>query len=1134
MDDLLYLPWSAGLDWIEETDLEKLLVVGSAQESDIARLVGRANDTRELVRGSEPDLASGVYARLYRGQWFAVARADGGPEGTPQSFRSRRATPAMTGHIDRSMAALDDLWDNATPMQPASAIQVGDTVRVTSSGEVGAVSKVTRMRSGYQITVAVSGRARKFRLGDLEQIKGDPSDPAFWIQQGSASADDVALTMTYTKLRNPLTDVLYSFAASKTIFRAYQFIPAIRMLTGGTGRLLVADEVGLGKTIEAGLIWNELDQRFGLDQSTGGNLRRALVIAPASLAYKWRDEMDRRFDRPLEIIKPDRLRKIAADVASGGDPSINAVISVESLRAQDEVLELLSDVHVRFDFVVIDEAHQMRNRGRKTNDMGRIFSLLADNLLLLSATPVNLRTTDLFNLLNLLDEGTFPDETTFDALVEPNAVLNRALRSVLGVEPGRKALRELDRLGPAQGPASVGASLRERPIFRRLEELLDTDAPLGPSARAEAREILMDLNPLGSAFTRTRKVDLREDRAVREAQQVHVTWSAAESELYDLVWEFFMARAREMNIPPGFAMQMPLRQAASCLPALQRRARNAAAQQADYDDDPDEVELEGAERTRAWAELAAEYPKVLTPIVGDTKYDAFAEKLQQLRAGGIGQYMVFSTFPGTLEYLRDRLSDDGFDARVMTGKTPMDQRADLMDRFREGEFEVFLLSEVGSEGLDFQTCNVVVNYDLPWNPMRVEQRIGRVDRFGQEHEKIFVINMHIPGTIESDIFERLYSRIDIFRDSVGDLEPILESEFSRFQREVLNPTLNKQQRQQLVDAQATALENEKKTLQRLEDSRAYLPTLDNLRVAGMSENGPDGGRFVGPVELERLIRRLIEPLGGTLKPAKGEHVWQLRGTPEIAARVGDIARAVRTDRNRYNRLEVGLRNGAALLVTFDAPTASKHNVDLISVRHPLVEAALLAIEDDRMGLNRYGVVHVPGLPPGSRYAVQLDLAESTGIRPRLEMWATALDCQTLKPALEVEDLLLSALASGTLIDGRVPHDIDMADFLEHLDDEAWERQGLTKDKRAADNSALVDARLSAKQRSYSAQRKRWTEDLLGGTGRSRDERMIRMAKGAIRNIDTQWEREGRAIRSKTELTLDLSTVAYLLLVGEEA
>ena len=164
----------------------------------------------------------------------------------------------------------------------------------------------------------------------------------------------------------------------------------------------------------------------------------------------------------------------------------------------------------------------------------------------------------------------------------------------------------------------------------------------------------------------------------------------------------------------------------------------------------------------------------------------------------------------------------------MTGGTPMDQRQRIMDDFRAGKFDVLLLSQVGAEGLDFEFCNALVNYDLPWNPMQVEQRIGRLDRFGQTSEKIFIFNMHVPGTIESDIFERLYTRIGLFEQSIGELEPILRDELKSMTRALLDPRLSESERSAEAERMAVALAERAQQVKQLEEARGALSTVDQL------------------------------------------------------------------------------------------------------------------------------------------------------------------------------------------------------------------------------------------------------------------------------------------------------------------
>jgi SNF2 family DNA or RNA helicase len=220
-----------------------------------------------------------------------------------------------------------------------------------------------------------------------------------------SDAENIALTLTATKLRDPLTDVIYSFQTSRTLFRPYQFKPVLKMLMGTKQRILIADEVGLGKTIEAGLIWSELDLRMPMEN--------VLVVCPAALKKKWQDEMYRRFDRKLEDLNNERLSTWLDQIELGRSEPLKAIASLEGLRSSIH-LERLARLAPRFDLIIVDEAHYLRNSHTQSFALGEIISDIADALVFLSATPLNLGNNDLFNLLNLLDSSQFFDRGVFD------------------------------------------------------------------------------------------------------------------------------------------------------------------------------------------------------------------------------------------------------------------------------------------------------------------------------------------------------------------------------------------------------------------------------------------------------------------------------------------------------------------------------------------------------------------------------------------------------------------------------------------------------------------------------------------------------------------------------------------------
>jgi len=1116
IDDLLYHSLDAGLSWLSEGVATRVLVVGRPEPAQVSALEALDADVRETeLPFWVKELRLGVYGVHRRGALEAlVVVSDALPEGPSTSARHRFTDDGDRRHLAAARDVLLENWEDARPLLGSSGFAVDDVVAVIGTIKIGRVRRVVRGTAGYRVEVVVDGEITSYSEDSLRRIDGDPRDPEFWVRQPASDAQSIALTLTWTKLQKPLSDTLYSYAASKTIFRAYQFIPALKILNSSSGRLLIADEVGLGKTIEAGIVWSELEQRH--------ELRRTLVVVPSSLTLKWQIEMNRRFDRRLDRIKPPRLAEFAEDLRAGNDPELHAIISLESLRAATEVLEALNSIRPRFDLVIVDEAHALRNVGRRSHVLGGLLSDWADHLLFLSATPINLRSEDLYNVLRLLDEGLFPDMEVFQKQLEPNAHLNAVAREIARGVSGREVKRHLDKVRTD----AFGQTVAARPDFRRLEALLETSGSLEHAQRAEVKRLVAELNTLSGVLSRTRKVDVPDAKAVREPHAVDVQWTAAEKDFYDAVFAHFMAKAMDSGVPPGFAMQMPLRQAASCLPAMQRQLRNRnpglfESEIEDFDEDPSDVDLDA---------LAA-VPVLARPLGRDSKLAALRAQLVQLREQGVRQAMIFSTFRGTIAYLTEQLQDE-FSVRAMHGGIPVEERQPIIDDFRKGKFDILIVSEVGSEGLDFEFCSVLVNYDLPWNPMRVEQRIGRLDRFGQKNEKIFILNMHMPGTIETDILERLYMRIDIFRNSIGDLEPILRDEFRDITRQILDPRLDADQRRRRADEIATAVETKARQLKELEDARATLSTIDQLQVDGMTDSGPVDGRYVGAAEVRMLVGTLVRSTGAVLSAPDGEGVHTLRGTQQLGDLLWNMRRQEKGSKYPIATLQARLVNGDPIEVTFDAELASRRDVELLSVRHPLVGLAVRQLAADSLNLRRFGRVAVPGLPTRQRYAVEIDLVETTGVRPSRELWATAVDIGTRALADDAGPAILTALAEGTLGDAQPVGDDAVRSLLPRVKDAAWSRRNAEERERRADNDALVEARLQSGRHSLQLKIDRVTATLEQVRRDERDPRVIRLHEGRLRNLREATAELEATATAQRELSMSLTTIAILDVVGD--
>lgn len=1118
-DDLFYRPLSGGIAFGGSGEMYRVLVLGEPS----SRQRGQLDDlTAEEVREaslSESDLTlhDGCYSVYRRGQWHGLVVIGAQPERSAASARYGFTDDGDRRHLGLAPLAFTDAWPEARPLLGSSPFAVDDMVRVAGFPTPGRVRRVTATPSGYRIEVSIDGEIRQVGEGSIEKIDGDPRDPEFWLSQEPAPAADIALTLTWTKLRRPLSNVLYSFQASKTIFRAYQFVPALKLLNSTTGRLLIADEVGLGKTIEAGIVWCELEQR--------SPLRRTLVVVPSSLTFKWQREMSRRFDRQLDYVKPRAIGDLADQILDGNDPEFHGIVSLESLRTATGVLERLSQVPPRFDLVVVDEAHALRNLGTRSNLLGGLLSDWADHLLFLSATPINLRSDDLYNLLTLLDDGMFSDVNVFHQQLEPNRHLNAVSREIALDGRSRDVRRHLD----AVPRSTFGQVVAARPGFARLRTLLAEDRVLTPIERSEVKRLVSDLNTLSGVLSRTRKVDVPDTKAVREVHEVPVVWNAAEKDFYDSVVAHYMARALAAGTPPGFAMQMPLRQAASCLHASQSalRVRNPGAFRESIDDADEDLSEE------PFDDLAS-VPVLARPLGADSKFEALRAKLVGLREHGVRQAMIFSTFRGTIAYLSDRLSED-FTVRAMHGGVKMEERQPIIDDFREGKFEILVVSEVGSEGLDFEFCNVLVNYDLPWNPMRVEQRIGRLDRFGQEHEKILVINMHVPGTIETDIIERLYTRIGIFQNSIGDLEPILRDEFRDVATRLLDPRLTPEQRERRADEIALAVETRAAQIKQLESERAVLTTIDQLKIDGMTDSGPVDGRYVGAGEIEAVLRTLLTATGSTLVNAGRKGVLRLRGNAELSDLFWRVRRKDRKSDGGSKFpaavLEAKLRSGEPIDLTFDAEVASRFDVELLSARHPLVDVALASLEADDLRLRRYGRVSVPGIPAGRWYAVGIDLVETTGVRPVRELRAIAIDVRTGEVAEDVGTAVLTALAEGTLADAPESRSRGVAQLHRDLQDAAWSRHNAEEAQRRLDNEALVAGRAASQRESLRIKERRALQTLDRLRSAERDMRVIRMQEGRLRNIRREIAAVETSAQADREMSMSVQTIALLDVVG---
>lgn len=697
----------------------------------------------------------------------------------------------------------------------------------------------------------------------------------------------------------------------------------------------------------------------------------------------------------------------------------HGVVSVERLRMWGG-LERLAQLAPRFDLIVVDEAHVFRNSGTRSHALGALLSDWADAFVFLSATPLNLGNDDLFNLLELLAPGEFDDRIVLEQRLMPNAVLNRVSASLIDrtIDSATRLawLGELDQL-------VFGRTVINRPEYAALVGLLRHDE-LGPADIAVGRRLVSTLHALSAVVTRTRKVEIEDHKAVREVVPIDVAWTEEEADLYRQIDAWQQDRARRLGLPAGFATQMPLRLASTCLPAARDRILGSAKQAVVLADLEDEDELDGDGLDEAERRMLEDPDVPSSEVVAaaqrlgdvDTKFDRFVETLRPIVEDG-RQVLLFSFSRPTLAYLYERLSPT-MRVAVMHGGIHKDERPELIARFRRGDFDVLLASRVASEGLDFEFCSAVVNYDLPWNPMEVEQRIGRIDRFGQTEDKVLILNFHTPGTIETDIVDRIHSRIGVFTDSIGELEPILRRSVGQLRKTMFDFTLTPEQRDRRLDEMMVAIEEQRHALAEVENATAFLASTDQAEIDGLERDLVSSGRYVGQQELVLLLEEWVARAGGAQCRVSDDGRWlHIRGSAALDADLRTVQTLGERSAAEVNELSQALRDELEVHLCLDQEHARQVGATLLSANHPFVRAALVTTGS---GAARYASLRLeaPELSPG-RYVVTISLVKWSGVRPSAELWTSAVPLDGGAEGDDVGRATLAALAEARWGEGPI-------------------------------------------------------------------------------------------------------------------
>lgn len=613
--------------------------------------------------------------------------------------------------------------------------------------------------------------------------------------------------------------------------RAFQ-----RLYHADAPKLLIADEVGLGKTIQAGML---LRQAW-----LSGRAKRILILTPAAVMKQWQIELREKFGLNWPIYDDGKLwwypspavRGREARSVSRDDWHNEAVVIASShlMRRKDREAELCEQAEP-WDLVILDEAHHARRKAAGSPTQGGPNALLrlmqrlksrTRGLVLLTATPMQVHPIEIWDLLNLLG---LPPEWDAQAFLRCFEILDKPSPSHVELDYVAELFQAIERhFGPVEPtalrPLGISSNLKAKKILGALRDrasiprhqletkdrqaalkLVRSNTPISRLVSRHTRELLRRYYKAGKISTpvATRKVEDRfidltpAERAVYDAVEDYIprTYNQAAEDKRSAVG-FVMTIYRRRLASSFYALRKTLEARLEAVDRLERLGQTSLDFSASEEDLPDD---EAADEVLAAPEAAALEQKALVAeergdldnllrqvceLPTDTKAERLKDVLSELRARGYPQVMVFTQYTDTMDFLRDELaSEDGkgilcFSGRggevlATDGSWRAISRDEVKRRFREGQAELLLCTDAAAEGLNFQFCGALVNLDVPWNPMKVEQRIGRIDRLGSAFTEIRIVNLHYADTVEADVYKALRRRIGLFENVVGRLQPIL-------------------------------------------------------------------------------------------------------------------------------------------------------------------------------------------------------------------------------------------------------------------------------------------------------------------------------------------------------------------------
>jgi len=545
-----------------------------------------------------------------------------------------------------------------------------------------------------------------------------------------------------SKIKNETSAGILSKLSSGIIPLPHQLHVLNRALSNNNVRYILADEVGLGKTIEAGLIIKELKTR--------GLIKRILVVCPTGLVTQWSLEMQDKFNEKFHVILPedyDTIRRITGneDVYGQFDQVISPMDSIKPLErrvgwTEEKIAEyneerIYSIINSGWDLVVIDEAHRVAGSSGEVAryKLGKLLAAATPYLLLLTATPHNGKTEPFLRLIRLVDEKAFPNI---------NAIVKEQVAPYVIRTEKREAIdNNGNKLFKNRTTRAIELHWDERhSMQRRLYEMVSDYVAQNYNKAMRNRGknmwfvfLLIMMQRLVTSST----------SAVRESMERRVKVLEEQAFKYQsMSEEEFAEMELEENMEDAIAaISLDIKEEIAQLNDIIAVAKQAEFQYLDVKVEP------------------------LLEIIDDL----FAEDRQR-------KVIIFTEFVATQSYLVKLLKDRGYSTSILNGSMSIEERNAVLQEFKT-ETDILISTDAGGEGLNLQFSNCIINYDLPWNPMKIEQRIGRVDRIGQQRD-VIVYNFILADTVENRVKAVLEEKLSVILKEIGidKYSDVLDSE----------------------------------------------------------------------------------------------------------------------------------------------------------------------------------------------------------------------------------------------------------------------------------------------------------------------------------------------------------------------